>query len=171
MIEFLLRAGFFIVAGLIWAAVQIATTSKNSIDHKGYRELKLGFACHFNTAFLWLGGLGFYALFYFGLGTDFTIKGHLFFAVIILFLIWITADAYLKKLYFDEFYLRIETPFGAKIYDWDDLKKIYDWDHLSGSTLVLKFNKFQWVVIPAIYHGYDELERLAYRKSYQYPRP
>ena len=171
VIEFLLRAGVFIVAGLIWAAVQIATTSKDSVDYNRYRGLKPGLACHFNTLFLWFGVLSLYALFYFGLGADFRIMGHLFFAIIILFLVWVTADAYLKRLYFDEYYLRVETPFGAQIYDWDDLEKISDWDHLSGSTLVLKFNKFHWVVIPAMYEGYDELERLAYRKSYQYPRP
>ena len=157
---------------IIWAILQIATTSREPIRHEGFNQLKPGLVSHISMVIIWAGiGLLFY-VFHVSSDLQGTHTDEWVFAIVSGVFFLLTIQTYLTKILYDEYYLCFKSPFGIKIYDWDNLRKVSEWNYNSGDILVLKFsNHFFWVMISAMYEGYDELERLVYRKSFQYPRP
>ncbi len=155
----------------IWAGLQIATTSRTPIRHEEFNELEPGLMCHISMVVMWGGTVLLFYLFHMATDLQQTQLDEWIFAVIFGIFFIITLQTYLIKIVYDEYYLCFKSPLGIRIYDWDDLTKISEWSNLYGSTIILKFSKRFWVAISAMYEGYDELERLAYTKTYNYPRP
>ena len=160
-----------LTVAIIWAILQIATTSREPIRHEFYNQLKPGLVCHVTLAFIWLGTIVFAYIFHINFDLQETATDEWIFVGIFAVLILITVPTYLTKILYDEYYLCFESPFGRKVYDWCELEKVAEWGNVSGSMLMLKFSNRFWTGVSAMYEGYDELERLVYRKSFQYPRP
>ena len=160
-----------LIFACIWAGLQIATTSREPIRHESYNQLKPGLMCHVSMVFMWVGAILIAYIFHIQIDLQETFTDEWVFGGIFLVLTWITAEVYFTKILYDEYYLCFANPFGARAYDWCNLEKVSEWSNYSGSFITLKFSKRFWVGVSAMYHGYDELERLAYRKACQYPRP
>ena len=171
-IKIIIKTMGMIIFALIWAVLQIATTSREPIRHDGFNQLKPGLVSHISIIVIWAGIALLFYVFHMASDLQDTNADEWVFAIISGVFILLTIQTYLTKILYDEHYLCFKSPLGIKVYDWDNLSKVSEWSYNSGDILVLKFSdRFFWVMISAMYEGYDELERLAHQKSYQYPRP